>query len=57
MLALAAEFRAHEASTDHRFVVYNMLGWERLQALHGDLAARAAGHTIVSARESADALS
>jgi hypothetical protein len=37
---LAGEFRAYEEASDHRFVVYAMLGWERIQVLRADLSER-----------------
>jgi hypothetical protein len=38
LLALAREFRTFRDATDHRYSVYLLLGWERLEALHDDLA-------------------
>jgi hypothetical protein len=37
LMELSGTFRAFAAATDLRFVVYNMLGWERLETLHADL--------------------
>jgi hypothetical protein len=37
LLAIAEELRAFRQATDHRYTVYVLLGWERLEALHGDL--------------------
>jgi hypothetical protein len=42
LLALADEFDAFAAATDHRYSVYVLLGAERLRTLHADLAARVA---------------
>ena len=42
LLDLVGELREFYQSTDHRYVVYLLLGWERLEALHGDLARRIA---------------
>jgi hypothetical protein len=39
---LAEEFREFSRATDHRYTVYILLGWERLEALHGDLSRRIA---------------
>lgn len=52
--ALAAEFRQFAAATDHRFIVYNMLGWERLLTLHNDLESRisrSTGNGILEGQE------
>ncbi len=40
LLDLAREFREFREKTDHRYAVYLLLGWERLEALHGDLTRR-----------------
>jgi PAS domain-containing protein len=38
LVGLVRELREFHRSTDHRYVVYLLLSWERLEALHEDLA-------------------
>ncbi|SFZ85951.1 hypothetical protein SAMN02983003_3123 [Devosia enhydra] len=46
--ATAQRFRRFAQDTDHRYVVYVMLGWERMLTLKADLETRIAAHETAS---------